>query len=295
MWSNKRMVMSYFIANFIFGMIMMLPFRAVITRFAGHSVMATKLAESIDMNFVFDLMVHNKNLSSVIVTLALVVTLTYWLINLFLSGGALAVFAADTGYDKQQFWGSAGSYFGRFLRLGLFSIPVFALLFAVQFLVPLALKIVYSSDAPQNISYWAGWLKFALRTLGILFWAVILDYARIMTVAGDERKMSKTLWRGVKFALNNFARVFTLALLMLIVGSLVLLIYNPLANALSAPSVVIVVLLFLLQQLYMLFRMGLRLTLLASETTLFKSLSGSHAVATRDVPGEDVGLSGAPA
>lgn len=296
MWQNKRMLWPFFLANFVFGMILMLPFRAIVDSFAGRSLMGGKLAAHMDMDFVFDLLAHKKDLFSVLSLMVFVVPLVYWLINLFLSGGAFAVFTSGNKYERRTFWGGAANHFGRFVRLSLWSIPVLAILFAVQFLEPLFLKIAYHSDAPQNISYWGGWVKFGIRTLSLLIFAVIFDYARILTVVQDERKMIRALWRGIKFTFGNFAKVFTLAFLFLIVGSVVLVVYNPVANALSAANAMVVLLLFLLQQLYMFWRMALRLSLFAGEVTLFGLLQpGESPAAERLPPEEALGLEGAPA
>jgi len=294
MLTNKRMVGTYFVANFIFGVILMLPFRAVIKNFAGNSLMGTSLAGHLNMDFVFDLLAHKRDLFSVMGTMILVVPLVYWFVNIFLSGGAFVVFASEGKYDKQQFWGGASAYFGRFLRLGVYSLLFFALFFAVQFLETLVMKIFFHSDAPQNISYWGGWIKFALRTLGILLYGVVFDYARIMIVLKDEREIFKTLWRGVKFTFRNFGRVFSLAFILFIIGAVVLVIYNPIANVLAVPNALVVFALFLLQQGYMLFRMGLRLTLFASEVTLLGKLEAKGMEEVQTSEG-DFGLAGAPA
>jgi hypothetical protein len=135
--------------------------------------------------------------------------------------------------------------------------------------------LIFGSDPYQNIAYWSEWIKAGIRALGFLFFGMILDYARIYAVLTDERKMLIALGEGATFAFKNFLSTFGLAFLLVITGAAALVIYNPLANNLSAPDALIVILLFLLQQFYMIFRATLRLTLYASQLDLYRQLAAA--------------------
>jgi len=109
--------------------------------------------------------------------------------------------------------------------------------------------------------------------MSFLLFGMILDYARIHAVLADERRMLVALREGIRFTFKNFLSTFGLALLLFIIGLIVLVIYNPLVNSLGAPTVLIVTLLFLLQQFYMILRMMLRLTSYASQLDLYRQLA----------------------
>lgn len=51
MWSNKRIVLIYYLANLLFGIILMLPFRSVLSSFVGNSLMGEMLVDRLDMDF----------------------------------------------------------------------------------------------------------------------------------------------------------------------------------------------------------------------------------------------------
>jgi hypothetical protein len=104
-----------------------------------------------------------------------------------------------------------------------------------------------------------------------------LDYARIHAVLTDERKMRTSLLQGLKFVFGNFLYTFGLAFLLLLVGALALVIYNPIASGLAAPNALIVFMLFVWQQIYMLFRTLLRLTTYASELELYRQRAAEPA------------------
>ncbi len=273
MWSNKRIVLIYYLANLLFGIILMLPFRSVLSSFVGNSLMGEMLADRLDMDFLFEFFKENHNLLSTYTVLLLVLPTAYWLLNLFLSGGAFSVFISNQKYASPLFWGNAANYFGRFIRLVLWSIPVFVVLFCLQFFWTATQRIFFGSDPYQYVTYWGGWIKVGLRYFSLVLYFLVLDYARIHAVTTDERRMRISLWQGVKFAFINFWKTFALALLFFLLGIIALIIYNPMADLLHAPSSLVILLLFIWQQVYMVFRMVLRVTLYSGEVRLYQALS----------------------
>jgi len=228
------------------------------------------------MDFLFEFFKHNPNFTSTYAGLLLIVPVIYWLFTLFLSGGAFSVFASGEKYTSPLFWGNAAKYFGRFIRLVLWSIPVFVILFCLQFFWNAIERIFWGSDPYQYISYWGGWIQMGLRYISIILYFIILDYARIHAVTSDDRRMRISLWQGIKFAFGNFWKTFGLALLLFVVGIITLVIYNPIADLLHAPSAIVIILLFFWQQVYVVFRMVLKLVLYGSEVSLYRKISSKE-------------------
>ena len=283
MGNNKRMLFIFYGINLLFGMIVMLPLRGALNSFAGHSLMGEKLAGRIDMDFLFEFLINNKGAVGETASLLFIVAAVYGLSGLFLSGGAFSVFAAEGEYSSSLFWGSAAKYCGRFLRLFLWSLPVLVIFYCIQFVENGVVRLIFGKDPYQNIAFWGGSVRILLGYVGIILYYVLFDYARIYVVVNDERKTRVALWRGIKFIFRNFFKTLGLAAVLFVVGIVVLIIYNPLADALHAPNGLIVFVLFLLQQMYMLFRMSLKLTLYASQVDLYGQLS-PRQVAPQPLP-----------
>jgi hypothetical protein len=248
--------------------------------------MGAKLGGPLDLDFLFEFFKHSGEVVPAFMGLILIVPAANWLFTLFLSGGAFATFAGGENYNAAFFWGNAAKYFGHFVRLTLWSLPVFAVLFCLQYLETGVQRLILGSDPYQNLTYWGGWIKIGLRQIGFLLFAMILDYARIHAVLNDERKMRTSLLQGLKFVFGNFLYTFGLALLLLIVGAVALVIYNPIANSLAAPNALIVIMLFVWQQVYMIFRTTLRLTTYASQLDLYRQRAEAPAPAAITSAGE---------
>lgn len=294
MWVNKRMVLIFFLANLFFGLVLMIPFRAALDNFVGHSLMGAKLAGRFDFDFLFEFFKNNNNIVLTFQNMILVFPAVYWLFSLFLSGGAFAVFASGETFSRDVFWSGAARYFGRFFRLAIWSLPVFGILFCLQFIETGFERLIFGSDPYQNIIFWGAWIKFGLRTISILLIGLVLDYGRIHAVLNDEQRMRISLWHGIKFAFGNLPQTFGLTFALFLMGAVVLVIYNPIADRLSAPNAFVIAILFLLQQAYMFFRMMLRLTLFSSQMHLYKGLSEEGETEVVTSPG-DLELGGAAA
>jgi len=278
-WENKRMVFVYYLVNLIFALIIMLPMYFLLNRIAGSTLMMGKMAGRLDMDFFFELLIKQYTTLFSLRGLFLFVPLVYWLFGLFLSGGAYTIFISDVKYSPSVFWSRSAKYFGRFFRLFLWSIPVFAVFYCIQFIEIGVERLIYGSDPYQNIIWWGAWIRVGIGYIGILLYYLVLDYARIDIVINDETRTRRALWYGIKFTFRNFFKTFILTLILFLIGIAALVIYNPIVDSLHAPSGFIIFILFIVQQIYMFIRMMLKLTLYSSQVSLYNSLTPKEDIA----------------
>lgn len=274
-WATKRLVLVLYLASAILGLLIALPVGAVLLDFAGRSLEGAALVNGISTGFFFELLLHNEAGFLGLRAPALFASAAYLLLSLFLSGGALAVLASGEGYRATDFWGGAAKFFGRFLRLALWS----SLLLAALYLLPLTARglqrIFFGSDPYEYVTYWGSWIRAGLLLIALFFFRICFDYARIHAVVTDERRMRVSLWRGLRFALRNPLPAVGLALLIALVGGGALLIYRPISAAVDGSTVAAVAAAVVAQQAYIVWRVVLRLTRYGSQITLFRELAGN--------------------
>jgi len=271
-WQNKRMVLVYYLANLIFSIIIVAPIYFLLNFTAGNTLLMEKMASRIDMDFFFELLTKQPTTFSSLNSLFIIVPLLYWLFGLFLSGGAYTIFISDLKYSPSTFWAGCAKYFGKLFRLFLWSIPVFIVLYCIQFIELGIERLIYGKDPYQNIIWWGAWIRLGIGYIGILIYYLIIDYARIDAIIYNEKKMRSSLWSGIKFSLQNFFKTFGLSLIIFLIGIAVLIIYNPIADALQAPNALIIILLLIFQQIYIFIRMFLKLTLYSSQVKLYRNI-----------------------
>ena len=283
-WSTKRLVLLLYLASAVLGLLLALPLRAVLLDFAGRSLEGAALVNGVSTGFFFELLLHNGAGLAGLRAPALFASIAYLIVSLFLSGGALAVLASGDRYRAIDFWGGGAKFFGRFLRLALWS----SLLLAALYLLPLTARglqrLFFGSDPYEYVSYWGAWIRGGLLLIALFFFRICFDYARIHAVVTDERRMRVSLWRGIGFALRNPLAAVGLALLIAFVGGIALLVYRPLSAAVDGSTVAAIVAAVVAQQAYIIWRAVIRLTRYGSQITLFRELAGDLSEAPAPEP-----------
>lgn len=275
MWSNKRLLLPFYIANLFFGLLIMLPFAYTLDDFVGPSLMRQKIGQAMDYDFIFEFLHYAASGLSTVTGMIMIIPFIYMVVSLFLSGGAFLIFAGKEKYTPALFWGGAAAFFGRFVRLALMALPVLAALFCLRYLVDLFQWLFYGSDPYEYAIYWGAWFKMALGYLGLILYGLIFDYARIHLVITAGRKVRQSLWRGAGFAFANLFKTFGLAFVLFLIGWAMVLLYYFISHIFAAPGWFLMVLLVIIQQLYIIMRLALRLTAYAGQTELYRRLKNS--------------------
>ena len=287
----KRLVIIFYLANLFAALIVMFPLRSMLGDFAGYTLMGRSLAGGLSTDFLFEFFTNNSGGVKFLGGLIGIVSVLYWIAALFLSGGAFSVYISGERFSVGMFWSNSAKYFGRFARLWLFSIPVFFIVYCFQFIVPLFVRLMYGSDPYQYVTFWAGVIRVGLGYLGIVFYYMVLDYARIYVVRYDEHSMFRVLLKSISFCFKNFFRTFSLALLLFIVSIVSLILYRWVSGFLSGSSAGIIFLLIMFEQLYIMFRSFMKLTLFAGQVELFRNIIPPEPVLQPSEP-ENPGLEG---
>jgi hypothetical protein len=243
-----------------------------------------ELVHGVSIGFVFELLFYNKAGVASLRAPLMFGSVAYLVLSLFLSGGALTVLAGEGRYQAAEFWGGAAKLFGRFLRLALWSLLLLAALALLPMTARGAQWLFFGSDPYQYVSYWGWWIRAGLALVALFSFRICFDYARIHAVLTGERRMRISLWRGIRFALRHPLPAVGLALLIALAGVLALLIYRPASTGLAASAVALVVAAIVAQQLYIVWRVILRLTRYGSQITLFRELAGELSQAPFEEP-----------
>lgn len=196
----------------------------------------------------------------------------YVLLWTFLIGGILDRYARNRAIRAQAFFSACGVFFFRFVRLGVFSVIAYGLLFGpvhawlFDSLYPWATEN-WSVERSAFLLRAALYLVFGglLVALNVLF-----DYAKVRAVVEDRRSAVGALMAAFRFIRRHPLPVLGLYALNGAVFLAILGIY-----ALVAPGARggwFVWAGFVVTELYVLARLALKLTFYASETSLFQRL-----------------------
>jgi hypothetical protein len=200
-------------------------------------------------------------------TLAIAVAM-YIALWVFLSGGILDRLARGRPVRTGAFFSACGTYFFRFLRLGVMVGAAYWVLFS--WLHPFLFRTLYNRwtrDMTEELD--AAALRGALYAIFIVaigFVSLVADYAKVRAVVEDRRSMVSALLASFRFIRRRFFRTAGLYLLNIFAVVVMLRIWLSIAPAATAAPW----LALLVTQIYLLCRLWAKLAFMASETVFFQ-------------------------
>jgi hypothetical protein len=260
-------------------LLVVLPFayalRSTLMAAAGASMDYGVLLSGFDFSLIFDLARSHWGAFGALLDAAIGAAIVYFALNVFLSGGILATVRQDgMTVTAADFFAGAARYCGRFFRLAaivfgggvLVVVPVLAAVFTLLGLWEDGAQ----SEIPQTI-------VLGLEVLGVLLMLVLVvmvyDYARIDTVLTDGTAMRRSAWRGVRFVYRRLGRTIKLQILLVLLFLLLAVVYLALVELVGTSSPAALIATVIVQQLFVVQRIGLRFFGFAAEAVLYRELN----------------------
>jgi hypothetical protein len=255
---QPKMVALLWFINFLFGFVLYRLFSSLISGFLGHSVLTSELLKEFDFRIVLELLIHESGRLQVILSVALILIILYFLISIFKDGGILfrllrhrsfAQGESERASFASDFFQGAGKFFGRFFRLYIYSL-IFWIIFVIILMLLSTIISAFTNEITMEV--YGFYIILGEVILGFFFFALIrmiMDYARIKIVLEDTPQVFKSLFSGLGFVFKNLGRTLLLYYLMILTSLIcfgVFLILNSLIPSSVFTTVLIV---FVIQQL----------------------------------------------
>lgn len=267
--------------NFILAGLAALLFRSTVISSFGNSLTPEKLVQDFDYTVYIDFLIKNPGKLSIVFGFITWLVVLNNLVSAFLDGGVIAVVSANAErFNFKSFFASCGEFLGRFLRL--FFIVVLILILSVIVLALVA-GYIYSlamGDGETEIQI----LRAAVTVVVVFLVPVSMfilaaDYARVITVARNERQMFRAFWHGVRFVFQQFLKTYGLFILYLIPVIILLICWAAVSTQITADSGLLVLGVFLLQQIIVLGRIWMRVVTIGSQVSFY---AGSQPVPIKE-------------
>lgn len=218
---------------------------------------------------------------SAVPTVVLAAVLANLALSLFLIGGVLDRLARDRAIGVAAFFSACGTFFVRFLRLGLVAAFVYGVLFG-PYHAWLFDDVYPALTEDMTVERTAFFIRVGLYiafALPLFFFNILFDYAKIRAVVEDRRSMIGAIAASWRFVRRQPIAVWALYktnafLFLLVIGFYYLAAPGASAN-LSA---------FAVGQLYIVLRVIVRLQFAASQTALFQGRLAHAGYVARPVP-----------
>jgi hypothetical protein len=271
-----------------------LPVFGVLSAELKNSLMEASMINRFNLDFVFEVIFKYWDSLPMLLMLITASGIVYVVLTLLATGGTLAVFSgAERRFTAPVFFRGCGVYFWRFFRL----LIVAAIFYGI---FVLALNGVLSSLVDKLTMSWTqerlvrivSWTKL----LGVAFVFVVVnmifDYAKVRLVVDDGRSAIMAVFRSIKFVFKNFKQILALFLFCMLLGLLFMVIYIPLEHVLPQNTRRWIIVVFVLQQLFILARVYVRLTFFSCEVLLYDNLRPAPARAEGPAAASSVTVGG---
>jgi hypothetical protein len=195
----------------------------------------------------------------------------YLLAWLFVSGGILDRYARGRSIGGYGFFAASGTFFLRFLRLGVAMALAYWFLFAYVHTWLFDRWYVNATRdlaAERTAFYWR-LLMYAIFVALLTLATVVFDYAKVRAVVEDRRSMMGAILAAIRFIARHPRRVVTVVLLnalLFVVVAGVWALIAPGAGGSGASMWAVVV----ASQCYIVARLVVKLQVMASETAVFQ-------------------------
>jgi hypothetical protein len=269
--------------NFLFAGIAAMIFQSVLSTTFGNSIAPIKFVQDFDFTVYIDFTTKNPGKLSPVYALIPWFIIVNNLFSVFFDGGVIASVQSKTErFRFQSFCASCGEFAGRFLRLFIIVVPAMLITGFVMILLSgfVSSAVVGSGETEiQLLRGVAVAVVIFLLPLSILFLAA--DYARVITVVENERRMFRAFWHGIQFVMRKLFKAYTLFILCLFLSLLLLGCWAAVSTQVAVHSGFMVLGIFLIQQIIAAGRSWVRVVSIGSQVALYNS---SQSVAQAELP-----------
>lgn len=202
-WRHQRLLWWIFAMNLALAWLGSLPVRATLSAVLNHSLESARLVTGFDVSTLVLLLERPEVQMPTLASGTMGAAAIFLLAMLMMDGGVFSVYLDDRKLSSPEFFGSCGLYFWRMVRLALFSVVPFGALIAAEIAMGVyAGKL--SGDAPQErLGFFVNVASKLLIVLLALLVRLWFDVAQASVVHGNERKLSREVWRSFKAAFRS--------------------------------------------------------------------------------------------
>lgn len=276
----KKMWFLLWLMNALMAAVAALPIFALLNSELKNSLMEASMFERFNLNFASETIYKYWDALPMLLWLTLALGSVYIVLTLLTAGGILTVFSSsERRFTAPVFFKGCGTYFWRFFRLFLVALIFYGILvLALNGILTSLVNKLTKSWTQERYVMLASWTRLLVVAFVFLLVNMIFDYAKVRLVIEESRSAVMATFRSIKFVWSHFGKTFALFLLCMALGLIIIAIYNPLEQVLPQDTRRWIVAVFVLQQLFIIARIYVRLTFCSSEILLYESLRASPVV-----------------
>lgn len=270
---NAKFILLLWGTNALAAFILTTPIYYLLIDNLNHSLMSDKLA--LDFDFTWYIQFRNIYESSIgeIPFLIYGVFGVYVLVQIFFVGGLISIFNFPEKNHTVDFFFGGVKYWFRFTKIVLISLLFYMLAFTIHDYLGRLIEWGFSETESQMADFIFRLARYILLVFFIGLITLVSDYSKVHLAIIDTHKIFNSISQAIRFIKYNFNKVFTVFLIIAVIGAAGAILYNLLEVFIPRSPFYFLILSFLLQQMLIIFRLFIRMYFCATEVMLYKDLS----------------------
>jgi len=267
-----RLALYLWLANVLFAAVVTAPFYFLLEKDFSRSIAGEKFFQGQDLLWIGDLVYRYQDVFPVFLGWLAVPSLLYLVLQVFLNGGILGRISVGERVNLPAFLSDSARYFWRFFRVFLISIPAYILVFG---LLGRGVSALFRAWMDTASTQWTPLVASFLRLfVFLLLYSIIkmfFDYVKVSLVVEESKKTVKATLGNFRFLGRRFFRAWGLFLLVGLVFIGLSIGYYFGAKLIPRGGVILFVILFIWQQVYILARSWTTVLFFSTEYAFFKT------------------------
>ncbi len=274
--SEGKLVWLLWLVNVLFASLIYFQFSDYLNQVLSRSAAAENFLKTFDMNTFFELLAHNGEKLNAIVSLAILLLIGYIFVSVFLNGGILFTLIHPRKTDERRrlaplFFEGGGKFFGRFVRLLIYSLTLWLGIIVVILILNMILKPITKGSTNEVLIFYLILIQVIIAFLLVFLVKMIVEYARIKIVIEDTRKVFRLLFQAVGFVFRKLGSSLAIYYLFVLTMAAVFVLYWLVQKAVNTHTLLPILFAFIIGQIFILSRGWVKVGLQASQMNFFQS------------------------
>ncbi|MCX7874648.1 MAG: hypothetical protein N2321_00620 [Melioribacteraceae bacterium] len=276
---NAKFFFLMWILNAASAIVLTVPIYNLLLINLSRSNMSDRLTEHFDYFWFLQFRhLYEIQLDQIPISIYAVVVI-YTIIQTFFLAGLVAIFNTPSKNHLVDFFYGGVKYFFRFFKVLFYSLILFVLIFFIYDQLGNLITYLFIDSENELLEFILKSLRYIFLIFMIGCVTMISDYTKISLAVNDKLNVHKEIIPVLKFIKNNFSKVFTVFLIVAVLGAIGVLVYNIIGKFIPRMPAYFLILSFVLQQLLIIFRLLIRMLFCSTELILYKDLNAEEVSA----------------
>ena len=207
-WRRQRVLWWMYAVNLVLGLLGAAGAHSQLEKLLKFSLAGEGLTKGFDFGMFLELVARPEANLMRSAGSSFLFACLFPLFMIFATGGILAVYREDRRFTAGDFFAASGAFFWRFVRLALFSLVPFGILFGMLAGVNRASDYLGDRTTSAQMGFYILLVGGIAVILLILFVRLWFDIAQVRAVVQNEPKMWANLWKALGIAWRQVATLF---------------------------------------------------------------------------------------